>query len=381
MSITPIILATLLPFGAGGSTLELHPDLPATRETPIPGLEAPPPRQTGWVFALVPFADLWFHGMATVDPVGPGPNPLYDPAYPVEMRGRKGAAGIGQTPLDQRAGYFRDAFRRDQAMEVLHFLPLYFAEAGRVEVFQALEALAVSRDGIPRTSSPNVRFGLTAVGSVLPAAGQRALLGEFVSVLEAEWDSFLSGDRRAELADREEARNAIQGLWDSEFGPALAPLLRGLHLTGGTVFLTPAIGDEGRIFSGSPSNPSDNVLAVAAPKAGGDPRAAVFSMLRELSFPMARQALEAGPEPLQDRESAEGVAARTAIRAGALALDRLLPSELPAYQQFFLSRVRRAPASAGATGAAFQEAYSLDESLLKALREVVNNTITSGGKE
>ena len=39
----------------------------------------------GWVFTSLPHADLWFHGMALVDPIGPGPNPLYDPSYPGEV--------------------------------------------------------------------------------------------------------------------------------------------------------------------------------------------------------------------------------------------------------------------------------------------------------
>ncbi|MGW8267458.1 MAG: hypothetical protein ACWGSQ_13910, partial [Longimicrobiales bacterium] len=338
-------------------------------------------QQRGWVFVLAPHVDLWFHGMATVDPVGPGPNPLYAPSYPAAARDRKAAAGLGQTPLDQRAAYFRDAFRRDPAMEVLHFLPLYFPDAGRVEFLQALETLAVSREEIPRAPSPRTQFGLTAVGSVLSSTGQRALLGGFISVLREEWDDFLAEDRRARLAGWEETRAAVQGLWDGEFGPALFPLLRGLHLTAGAVFLTPAIGPEGRIFSGIPSDPSDNVLAVSTPNVGDDPRAAVFSMIREFSFPMARRALGSEEGSGQNRAQTEGLAARAAIRAGALALDRLLPQELPAYQQYFLSRAGRSAPSPRILGAAFQDAYPLDEGQISALREVVNTTITNGGEE
>jgi hypothetical protein len=266
-------------------------------------------------------------------------------------------------------------------MEVLHFLPLYFADAGRVEFLQALEVLAASREGIPRASSPRTQFGLTAVGSVISSAGQRALLGDFISVLREEWDDFLAEDRRAQLAGWEETRAAAQGLWDGEFGPALSPLLRGLHLTGGAVFLTPAIGAEGRIFSGVPSDPSDNVLAVSTPNSGDDPRAAVFSMIREFSFPMARLALGSEEGSRQSRAQTEGLAAHAAIRAGALALDRLLPEELPAYQQYFLSRAGRTPASVEALSAAFQDAYPLDEGQISALREVVYTTITNGGEE
>lgn len=386
MSITPIILSALLPFGAGGPPGTPDPVPPRDTGPSLPGVEAQPGPESlsrsprGWVFTLASHVDLWFHGMATVDPVGPGPNPLYAPTYPPAARGRKEAAGLGQTPLDQRAAYFRNAFRSDPAMEVLHFLPLYFAQAGRVEFFQALEMLADTRDGVPRAPSPRTQFGLSAVGSVLPSSSQRALLGEFVSVLREEWEAFLAEDRRAHMEGWEALRGSAQGLWDGVFGPALSPFLRALHLTGGAVFLTPAIGAEGRIFSGVPRDPSDNVLAVSTPNVTDGARGAVFSMIREFSFPLAREALEPGDESAQDRAETEGLAARAAIRAGALALERLLPEELPAYQQYFLSRAGRPPASADVLGAAFREAYPLDEGQISALREVVDTTITNGGE-
>jgi len=318
--------------------------------------------------------------MAIADPIGPGPIPLYDPSYPARMRLEKEGAGVSATPLDQRSGYFREAFRRDPAMEVFHFLPLYFSEAGRTEVFMALEALAVTREGIPRAPSSRTQFGLAAVGSVLPSPSQRALLGEFVSVLKAEWEHFFSDYRERKSPDRDEAQSELQGLWDTEFGPALAPLLGGLDLSGGTVFLSPAIGGEGRIFSGVPQNQLDNVLVVSSPKAGEDHRAVIFSMLRETSFPLVRQALGDALESGHERGEAEELAARAAIRAGALVLESFLPREVPAFQAFFLSRAGRTVASAEARRAAFQDAYPLEEAHLKALREVINTTVTDGGE-
>jgi hypothetical protein len=216
--------------------------------------------------------------MAMVDPVGPGPLPLYDPSYPTRIRALKERTGVPATPLDQRAGYFRDAFNRDPAFEVLHFLPLYFGEATRTEVFAALERLAVTGDGIPSDVPTRARFGAAAIGAVLSSPGQRALLGEFVSVLSADWEGFFSDYRREGLPARNEIQAEAQSIWDQEFGPLIGPLLQELNLAGGTVFLSPAIGIEGRIFSGVPQNQQDNILVVSAPTVGDDARAVIFSM-------------------------------------------------------------------------------------------------------
>ena len=138
-----------------------------------------------WVFDSNPAMELWFHGMALVDPQGPGPNPLYDLSYPERVREAKREMGAYPTALDQSVGRLAAAFRRDPALEVFHFLPLYFAHAGRTEMFDALKALAVQSAGVPRAQTPRVAMGLSALAAVLPSVEQRQLLGEFVAALEA----------------------------------------------------------------------------------------------------------------------------------------------------------------------------------------------------
>jgi hypothetical protein len=139
-----------------------------------------------WAFSSLPLVDLWFHGMALVDPIDPGPVPLYDPDYPNEVGRAKEEAGIDPSVFDRSIGHFREAFRRDPAFELFHFLPLYFPQAGRTEVLEALELLARTAEGLPRAPSARTSFGLAAVGSVLATQRQRQTLGEFVGALSEE---------------------------------------------------------------------------------------------------------------------------------------------------------------------------------------------------
>jgi len=333
----------------------------------------------GWVFTSLPQADLWFHGMALVDPIGPGPNPLYDPGYPNEIRRAKEGAGSPSTVLDTRLGYFRDAFQRDAAFEVLHFLPLYFPRAGRAEFFAALKVLVQAEEGIPRAPSAHTAFGLAAVSSVLTTRAQRSVLGEFVSALEAEWDSFFGEFWRTGVPQRNQILSSLQEVWGSVYSPALGPFLDGMELSGGAVALVPAIGVDGRIFGGSPQVSTDNVLVVSAPTGPERSSEAIYSMLRELSFPLARRVMDRGGRVVGNQGEEESLASRAAIRSGALILKRYRPGDVPDYQRFFLSQAGRTAPAEAAVEAAFRETFPLKDGFEQALREEIFTIVTNGG--
>jgi hypothetical protein len=317
--------------------------------------------------------------MALVDPIGPGPLPLYEPAYPGQAGQARQAAGVSASTLIDRAAYFREAFQRDAAFEVLHFLPLYFVQAGRTEVFSALTLLAGTEEGIPRTTSPRTAFGVAAVGSVLTSSSQRRVLGEFVQALEDEWGRFFAAWWRENGGQQDRIAASIQEAWSREFSPALKPFLENVGMTGGLVAMVPAIGTEGRIFAGSPDDPGDNVLVIAAPGGPGSGSEAIFSMLRELSFPLARRAIDRAGLSTGIRSQDESLTAQAAVRAGALVLEDLRPQALTQYQQFFLFRAGQSAPTEVAIRAAFEAAYPLDGDLERALKGEVLSTMTDGG--
>jgi hypothetical protein len=317
--------------------------------------------------------------MAVVDPIGPGPNPLYEPAYPSEVRRAKDGIGLEPTPLDTRSGYFREAFRRDPAFEVLHFIPLYFHRAGRAEFFSAMKLLVGTREGIPRAQTANTAFGLAAVGSVLTTQGQRNVLGEFVAVLEAEWDQFFGEWWQNGSAARGRIQTSLRKIWTDDYGPAMAPTLQKIGMSGGIVAMVPAIGSEGRIFGGTSGNSKDNVLVVSAPEDPERSIEAIYSMLREVSFPMVRRVMERGGRVVGNRREEESLASIAAIRSGALMLEKHRPDELTDYQGFFLTQAGRQVPEGEATEGPFREAFPIDEGIEQALREELFTMATNGG--
>ena len=106
----------------------------------------------------------------------------------------------------------------------------------------------------------------------------------------------------------------------------------------------------------------------------------IFSMLREVSFPLVRQALAPALEAGQGRGETEAMAAQAAIRAGALILQEFLPDQVPAYQTFFLSRAGRTGVPTEGLSGAFQEAYPLKGTSVETLREAIRETVTNGGE-
>jgi hypothetical protein len=260
-------------------------------------LGAPPSLagQRAWTLVEAPHVDLWFHGLAVVGFGGFGPLPLYDAGYAARMRRVKDSLGVSPTVLDRQAERLRSAFEQDSNFEVLHFVPLYFAAADREGMLEALRAVARQRAGIPSVTDARTRFGAAAVASVLRSPEERRLLGELVDALDREWRQFYGGywAQRSERAAPRVA--ALQAEWDARFAPALAGYLSELRLDRGIVFLSPALGSDGRIFEGDPADRGDNLVAVRFPEADDAADLPLHAAMRELCYPAVRRALgEAG---------------------------------------------------------------------------------------
>jgi hypothetical protein len=152
-----------------------------------------------------------------------------------------------------------------------------------------------------------------------------------------------------------------------------------MGMSGGVVALVPAIGGEGRVFGGTSGNPTDNVLVVSAPNDLEHSMEAIYSMLRELSFPVVRSVMERGGRVARDQRGEESLASRAAIRSGALILEKYRPEDLPDYQGFFLTQAGRQVPEGEAPGGPFREVFPIDQEIEQALREEIFTMVTNGG--
>lgn len=316
-----------------------------------------------WSVASLPHVDLWFHGLAVTGYEGFGPLRFYDEAYAASVRGAKQELGVYPTALDEQAARFRDAFENDSTFEVFHFLPLYFAGATRRAMLSALETVSRAR-GTVQIEDATVRFGASVAATVLTSPEQREVLGDFVGALQEEWEAFFNVHWADASRQNLETLSAVQNGWDSVLGPKLASYLSTEVLERGLIIAAPPLGPEGRIFEGDPANPNDNIVAVRL--RAGHTDLTLFSAVREMCYPVVRRALESSGVEGRDRVAAERQSSRTAVRCGAMLLERLAPELVQRYQAAFPTL---APSGAGAEELKqeFLRAYPIDPGIEAAL--------------
>lgn len=328
--------AVEIPAGAGSQ----HPPLPLRSRAgsfaalflllsclhPLPGTAQ---ATGGWSFQDDAFTDLWFHGLAMVGLHGQGAAPLYDPAYAAAVRSERARAGLPPTRLEGDRGTLLRSFQGDEAFDVLHFVPLYVAGAGREEALRALRAVAAAPAGEPGVTGP-ARLGAQVVARLLPDAPRRRALGAFLDALDEEWREVVA-PRRAK-----EPRTSVQLLadaWTDGWAAPLAGFLEAEGLREGTVFAVPALGSEGRFLARSPVG--DRPLVVVGAPAGASEDAVLGALLRELCYPAVRRAMAPFEDRFDDRRSASRASDLAATRCGELLLERNAPERLAAYRTRF----------------------------------------------
>lgn len=340
-----------------------------TTATSLGAQESAGDYEGSWRVLPLPHVDLWYHGLAVTGFDGTGPDPLYDPSYPARIRVVKEDLGVYPSGLDRRAPGLLAAFQADSAFELLHFVPLYFASAGPDRMLEALTQVAET--GAAQVEDPVAQFGASIVAQLLPEDRQRDVLLQLTEALSEEWTTWFEDSWTRSVLDRRADLAALQAAWDERFAGPLGPYLARHQMDQGALIVSPQVGLEGRIFAGSPTDRTDNLVVVHLPAAGEPTDAALYYAVRELCFPAARAALQsAGPMPA-DRLAASARSTRAAVRCGELLLERLAPAEAAAYRHSFVPVT--ATESDAATREAFDRAYPVDAGLEASLRDEIES--------
>lgn len=314
----------------------------------------------GWAVLSEPRVDLWYHGLAIVGFGETDPISMYDTEYLDRVRRVKQDLGVFPTPLDDRAARLRQEFEKDRAFELFHFVPLYFPQASRERMLEALMAVAERRTRDSTIAGSDTRAGMRLLESQFQDGGQRRWLREFVELLEQEWDLFYRDFRGQTTAGDADYLAAMRRRWGSEVAPAIAEFLTEEQLDSGRIYIAPALGLEGRMFAGSAFQRTVHALAVWAP-GWNDPRASLFSAVREMCYSAAGGALtSAGGLTSQE------MLTRAAVRCGSRLLEHGSPALAAEYRDVYLRAAGVEDAGAEST-AAFREAYRLAPEVLDSL--------------
>jgi hypothetical protein len=271
--------------------------------------------------------------MAVLGWHGFGAFPLYSPEHAQASRQERTNLGLPPTPLEARRGELLDALRRDEAFEILHFVPLYLHGAGREEAMDALASVASAWGRAPELSA-RTRLGGSVVAAALPTDGQRRTLGLLVEALQAEWERVVGPRREQSAAERQRLLSDLATLWSEHWALPLGDFLRHEGLKEGTVLIAGALGREGRFLGQDPSSAGRVLLAVGL-RTSADLDGALGSVVRELCYPAVRRALAPFESRFADRVDATRASDLVATRCGELLLEAHAPDRLPAYRARF----------------------------------------------
>ena len=302
---------------------------------------------SGWVVLSKPHVDLWYHGLAVIGFDQDADFPLYNPEYAERVRSVKEEMGVYPTALDEAAEKLRKEFEKDDVFQHLHFMPLYFPVASRTRMLQALTAVAERNVQDSGVVGPDTRAGVRYTAARFRSGKQRRLLGQFVEALEEEWAVFL-GDYWQRTAAQDSARYAeIQRRWDRDVAPAVGGFLRNQRLENGRIFVSPALGPEGRLVQANAFRGLENGVAVWSPD-WDDPKASLYAVVRELCFSVVGDS-------------------KAAVRCGALVLETGAEALVPEYQTVFVRAVD-GDTSEVVLADVFEQAYEADEQVLSGIR-------------
>ena len=266
--------------------------------------------QGHWRVASSAAADRWFSAMAQLDLPVPGALAFYvkSPRPPPSWRSEA---------------------VRAHALDVLHFVPLYFPSATVAALMGGVRAAAQGQP-IP---TPRATFLISVLQRTITTTNDRRLLSHIAA---------LADSTASEPAVSDDRLTALQAIWDSTYAPALAPYLTARRLDGGLLFISKPLGPEGRIFEGRPEDRGDNVIAVGESTESGLSEAPLLSAVREMCAPLITTLsaeLRWHDDPI--------TAGRATVRCGSALIDRALPTRSAMYRALWARHAHMAKFSEG----------------------------------
>jgi hypothetical protein len=334
--------------------------MPDARTPTNPNAGPTPLVNTTWPVRSREHVDLWLHSYAllTRDTTLV---PYFDRGYRERMltaRRERSATSLLDTNRDrllQRIAVNPALATNGQ------FLPLYFDSWERMR--QAID-LTIRANGNPNASNdPETRTYIAIIASAFPSAPDREWLRTFSESADDESRRFYHAWWTGTSAARGRAVQHVDSLWQRQWRPALQRFLNNTQQQNGELYLSAPLGGEGRTVH---FGKQQNAVAVPLPESFAQSDAVLYVMAHEIAGTLANAAIEDNTTPADRRA---GVTSRfeqsAAVRAGALLLDRVLPSAVPGYMRYYLQQAGRTAPNEPRT--AFNTAFALPDAVRDAL--------------
>jgi hypothetical protein len=155
----------------------------------------------------------------------------------------------------------------------------------------------------------------------------------------------------------------VDSIWQRSWRPSFQRFLNNTQQQNGELYLSLSLGGEGRTVH---FGKVQNAVAVGMPDSLHGAEAVLYTFAHEIAGTVASTAIEDNTTPAERRA---GTSSRydqsAAVRAGALLLEKTMPSAVPGYMRFYLYSVgRSAPAD---PKAAFISTFALPDAITDAI--------------
>lgn len=338
--------------------------------SPSPGPDARTPTNTNagptpllnaaWPVRSREHLDLWLHTYALLTSDSTLV-PYFERGYRDRMLALRRARGV-TSQLDASRERLVERFGVNPALATNgQFLPLYFESW--TDMRRAID-LTLRANGNPDASAdPATRAYIGLIAASFPGPADREWLRLFTEAADDEGRKFYRAYWAEEAASHARIVPHVDSLWQRQWRPALQRFLNNTQQQNGELYLSLPLGGEGRTVH---FGKQQNAVAVPMPDAIARSEVVLYVMAHEITGALASAAIEDNTTPAERRAgSTSRYEQSAAVRAGALLLERTVPTAVPGYMRYYLQQVGRTAPNDPRT--AFASAFSLPESVREAL--------------
>ena len=320
--------------------------------------------QTTWPVRTREHVDVWLHAYAllTTDSTLV---PYFRRGYRDQMIALRRQRGVTSLLDANRARLLERVAVQPSLATGPQFMPFYFASW---EQLRQVVDLFLRAGGNPRaTNDPALQQYFAVLGASFQSAADREWLRLLVESVDDESRKFYHEYWLSESRARAGTVARIDSLWQRTWRPAFQRFLNNSQQQNGEVYLSLPLGGEGRTVHFSKVQ---NAVAVGLPDAQ-NAETVLHVFAHEVAGSVATTAIEDNTTPADRRA---GKTARfeqsAAVRAGAMLLERVLPSAVPGYMRYYLQTVGR-PAPSDPR-AAFTSVFAVPDPISDAIARQID---------
>ena len=293
--------------------------------------------QPTWPVRTREHVDLWLHAYAMLTPDSTL-IPYFRRGYRDQLVALRRQRGVS-TQLDANRAKLLERLAVQPSLATSpQFLPFYFASWDQMR--QAID-LFIRANGNPRaTSDATLQQYFALLGGTFQSAADREWLRLLAQSVDDESRKFYHDYWISESSLRAGLVAHVDSLWQRSWRPSLQRFLNNTQQQNGEIYLSLPLDGEGRTVH---FGKVQNAVAVGVPATKESSETVLYTFVHEIAGSVASTAIEDNTTPADRRA---GTTARyeqsAAVRAGALLLEKTLPSAVPGYMRYYLQSAGRA---------------------------------------